>query len=85
MSTGDFGPAPPGVNLAENQNTNMPGAVIPLMIIGTGAVVLRVIARLKMRKEAPFAVDDYLILCALLFSHGTAISCFVSESVISKP
>jgi hypothetical protein len=41
-ATGDFGPAPPGIDLTENQQARMLGAVITLMIIGTLAVVLRI-------------------------------------------
>ncbi|KAL1966347.1 hypothetical protein VTN77DRAFT_4489 [Rasamsonia byssochlamydoides] len=76
-ASGDFGPAPPGVDLAENQNAEILGAVTTLMIIGTGAVALRVLARMK-TKNVGFAIDDYLIFCALFFSYGNGILCFVS-------
>ncbi|PGH26725.1 hypothetical protein AJ80_01671 [Polytolypa hystricis UAMH7299] len=75
-ASGDFGPAPPGVDLSENQNVTVYGAVIALMVIGTIAVVLRVATRTG-SKDGGLAVDDYLIFAALLFSWGTGISCFI--------
>ncbi|KAJ9634390.1 hypothetical protein H2199_009048 [Coniosporium tulheliwenetii] len=71
-ASGDFGPAPPGVDLSENQNGMILGGVIILTIIGTVAVALRVVARMK-AKDFEFFVDDYLIIGALAFSWGTAI------------
>ncbi|KAJ9650081.1 hypothetical protein H2201_009320, partial [Coniosporium apollinis] len=63
-ASGDFGPAPPGVDLSENQNGMILGGVITLTIIGTAAVALRVVARMK-AKDFEFFVDDYLIIGAL--------------------
>ncbi|KAL2003541.1 hypothetical protein VTN02DRAFT_3431 [Thermoascus thermophilus] len=76
-ASGDFGPAPPGVDLSQNQDANILGAVITLMIIGVVAVVLRVLARMK-TKDVNFALDDYLIFVALFFSCCTGICCFIS-------
>lgn len=65
VASGDFGPAPPGVNLADNQNSSMFGSVLVVAIIGTFAVGLRVVARTK-GKDVSMAIDDYLILVALV-------------------
>lgn len=83
-ATGDFGPAPPGVDLTKNQAGNLLGAVIPVALLGTTAVVLRLAAPMKTQESRKLAVDDYLIIVALLFSWGTAISCFISESKFSS-
>ncbi|KAL5356324.1 hypothetical protein BJX96DRAFT_171508 [Aspergillus floccosus] len=77
VATGDFGPAPPGVDLTRNQTGNLLGAVIPVAVFGTTAVGLRIVARLR-TKDVKLATDDYLIIPALIFSWGTAISCFLS-------
>ena len=67
-ASGDFGPAPPGVDLSESQNGRMYGGVITLMVLGTLAVALRVYARSKTKLR--FAVDDYLIFVALVSRCG---------------
>lgn len=67
-ASGDFGPAPPGVDLSQNQNANMLGAVITLMTVGIVSVALRVLARIK-TKDINFAIDDYLIFAALVSLH----------------
>ncbi|KAJ5360911.1 hypothetical protein N7517_010102 [Penicillium concentricum] len=77
-ATGDFGPAPPGLDLTENQTGNLLGAVIPVAVLATTAVVLRVVAPMKTKEVRKLAIDDYLIIAALFFSWGTAISCFIS-------
>ena len=64
-ASGDFGPAPPGVNLAENQNSQIFGAVITLMVIGTVAVIMRFVAR-STSNSISLASDDYLIVVALV-------------------
>lgn len=66
-ASGDFGPAPPGVNLSENQNGSMLGAVITLIILGTLSVVLRIYARTEFKKFR-FSIDDYLSFAALVSS-----------------
>ncbi|KAF4767695.1 hypothetical protein N7455_011197 [Penicillium solitum] len=75
--TGDFGPVPPGIDLAVNQQTQMLGAVITLMIIGTLAVILRVYTRAK-TSQTSFGLDDFLILAALWFAYGTGICVIIS-------
>lgn len=72
-ASGAFGPAPPGVNLAENQNANTYGAVITIMIIGTAAVALRAAARMT-PKEWNFAIDDYLVVLALVSLGAISLS-----------
>lgn len=64
-ATGAFGPAPPGTDLANNQNGKLLGAVIPVAVFGTLAVILRLVARLR-AKEVSLAVDDYLVVAALV-------------------
>ncbi|KAJ5437631.1 hypothetical protein N7445_006175 [Penicillium cf. griseofulvum] len=76
-ATGDFGPAPPGIDLAENQQAQMLGAVITLMIIGTLAVLLRVYTRAK-TSQTQFGLDDFLIFAALWFAYGTGICVIIS-------
>ena len=87
-ASGDFGPAPPGVNLAKNQNGQIFGAVITLMVIGTIAVIMRFVAR-STSNSVSLASDDYVIVAALvgyifikykfiliiaqLFAYGTGI------------
>lgn len=75
---------PPGVDLAKNQAGNLLGAVIPVAVLGTTAVILRLAAPMKTKESKKLAVVDYIIIAALLFSWGTAISCFISESKFSS-
>ncbi|KAJ5211312.1 hypothetical protein N7472_001451 [Penicillium cf. griseofulvum] len=77
-ATGDFGPAEPGLDLTQNQTGNLLGAVIPVAVLGTTAVILRLVVPMKTNGARKLAVDDYLIIAALLFSWGTAISCFIT-------
>jgi hypothetical protein len=67
-ATGEFGPAPPGVDLSENQDVTTISAVTTLMVIGTVAVALRLLARVK-AKDVGFAADDYLICAGLVSSY----------------
>lgn len=64
-ATGEFGPAPAGVDLGENQHVQMLGAVISLMVIGTLAVILRIYTRAK-SSQTNFGLDDYLIFVSLV-------------------
>lgn len=64
-ATGDFGPAPPGMDLAENQTPQILGAVVTLMVVGTLAVLLRVFTRAK-TSQTNFGIDDLLIVAALV-------------------
>ncbi|KAK6837706.1 hypothetical protein P875_00064969 [Aspergillus parasiticus SU-1] len=76
-ASGDFGPAPPGVDLSENQNGSMLGAVITLIILGTLSVVLRIYARTEFKKFR-FSIDDYLSFAALLFAYSLGICVIIS-------
>ncbi|KAJ5342621.1 hypothetical protein N7541_011745 [Penicillium brevicompactum] len=78
-ATGDFGPAPAGVDLRENQQVQMLGAVISLMVIGTLAVILRIYTRAK-SSQTNFGLDDYLIFASLCFAYGTAICVIISTN-----
>ena len=62
-NSGAWGEAPPGVNLAENQNGDIIGSVVGIMVMGLAAVVLRVFTRL-MKTGPGLAIDDYVILFA---------------------
>lgn len=64
-ATGDFGPAPADLDLRENQQVQMLGAVISLMVIGTLAVILRIYTRAK-SSQTNFGLDDYLIFASLV-------------------
>ncbi|KAJ5815873.1 hypothetical protein N7447_008106 [Penicillium robsamsonii] len=77
-ATGDFGPAPPGLDLTDNQTGSLLGAVIPVATLATIAVILRIIAPMKTKEARKLAIDDYLIIAGLIFSWGTAISCFIT-------
>ena len=66
-ATGDFGPAPPGVDLSQNQNGYMLGSVLAVALIGTVAVGLRLLARYK-SKDLSLALDDYLVIAGLVRS-----------------
>lgn len=63
-ASGDWGPAPPGVDLTEVQDGEILRPVIALMTLGILAVATRLVARFKAR--AKIAVDDYLILASLV-------------------
>lgn len=65
VATGDFGPAPPGLDMTENQTGDLLGAVVPVAVFGTIAVSLRLVARLR-TKDVTLAIDDYLIIAALV-------------------
>lgn len=67
-ASGDFGPAPPGIDLSQTQNESIRSAVISLMVIGTIFVSLRIIAR-TMQKGVSLAVDDYCIVMGLVSLH----------------
>ncbi|KAJ5081861.1 hypothetical protein NUU61_010125 [Penicillium alfredii] len=74
---GDFGPSPPGVDLSENQKSQMLGAVIALMVVGPLAVLLRVYTRLK-TSQAQFGLDDCFISAALFSAYGSGICVIIS-------
>jgi len=62
-NSGAWGPTPPGVNLAENQNMDIIGSVVAIMVVGITSVVLRMFTRL-MKTGPGLAIDDYFILFA---------------------
>jgi hypothetical protein len=62
-NSGAWGPAPPGVDLSENQNKDIIGSVVGIMVMGIASVVLRVFTRL-MHKGPGLAADDFVIIFA---------------------
>lgn len=62
--TGDFGPAPDGVDLTENQDHSILSSVAVMMVLGVGSVVVRFYARSK--SGIGYAIDDWFILLALV-------------------
>ncbi|CAG7954384.1 unnamed protein product [Penicillium olsonii] len=77
LVSGDFGPAPAGFDLAENQQAQMLGAAISVMVIGALAVMLRIYTRVK-NSHTNFGLDDYLIFASLCCAYGTAICVIIS-------
>ncbi|KAK4195139.1 hypothetical protein QBC40DRAFT_289578 [Triangularia verruculosa] len=76
-NSGAWGEAPPGVDLAENQNGDIIGSVVGIMVLGLASVVLRLFTRL-MNKGPGLAADDYVILFAAVMGIGTAVCCLIS-------
>ncbi|KAK0658489.1 hypothetical protein QBC41DRAFT_331976 [Cercophora samala] len=76
-NSGAWGEAPPGVDLAENQNGDIIGSVVGIMVLGLSSVVLRLFTRL-MNKGPGLAADDYVILFAAVMGIGTAVCCLIS-------
>ena len=72
-ASGDWGLAPPGIDLKETQAAEIPSPVIALMGLGVMAVSGRLMTRLK--AGAHIAVDDYLVIASLVFAMGTARLC----------
>jgi hypothetical protein len=70
-ASGAWGPAPPGVDLNENQSAEIIASVVAIMVIGLSAVVLRVVTRLS-RSGPGLAEDDYVILVAAVRSPKTS-------------
>lgn len=64
-ATGDFGPAPAGLNLSETQNDAIMKSVITLMTVAFIFVSLRVYAR-TIEKDVKMAIDDYCVIMALV-------------------
>ena len=62
-NSGAWGDAPPGVDLSENQNRDVIGTVVAIMVMGLSSVVLRIITRL-MKTGPGLAADDYVIVFA---------------------
>lgn len=82
-ATGAFGPAPPGVDLSQNQDGNLLGAVVPVAVCGTVAVGIRLMARSK-SKDVKLAVDDYLILAALVRHALLCFFCTITDYHTTK-
>jgi hypothetical protein len=82
-NSGAWGDAPPGVDLSENQNGDIIGSVVAIMVIGLASVILRLITRL-MKTGPGLAMDDYVILFAAVrgnaISHDHRFVCFYRES-----
>ncbi|KXX81290.1 hypothetical protein MMYC01_201937 [Madurella mycetomatis] len=76
-SSGVWGDAPPGVDLTENQNGDIIGSVVGIMVLGIAAVVLRMFTRL-MKSGPGLAIDDYVIVFAAVMGIGTAVCCLIS-------
>ncbi|KAK0708700.1 hypothetical protein B0H67DRAFT_590951 [Lasiosphaeris hirsuta] len=79
-NSGAWGPAPPGVDLVEDQSGDIIGTVVAIMIIGLAAVVLRLFTR-SMKTGPGLAIDDYVIVFAAAgkaMGVGTAVCCLIS-------
>lgn len=63
-ASGDWGDAPPGVDLSEHQSDSIISTVTAVMSLAVIAVVLRLVARYK--AASGLATDDYLIFLALV-------------------
>lgn len=72
-ASGDWGPAPLGVDLNETQTAKILSPVIAFMVLGVLAVVGRLVSRLK--SGSRIAIDDYLVVVSLVSSKtGSAVS-----------
>lgn len=70
-NSGAWGDTPPGVDLAENQNGDIIGSVVGIMVMGLASVVLRLFTRV-MKPGPGLSADDYVILFAAV--RGNEIS-----------
>lgn len=70
MSAAGVFPAVPGVDLAEDQKTEIWTICLTLSILGVLFVGVRGISRWTQSKRVPLALDDYLILPALVKMHS---------------
>lgn len=68
MSAAGVFPVIPGVDLAENQKDEIWTICLALAVMGVLFVGVRGIARWTQSKRVPLALDDYLILPALVRS-----------------
>lgn len=66
MSAAGIFPVIPGVDLADDQRKEIWSTCILLAVLGTLFVFVRGIARWMQLNVVPFALDDYLILPALV-------------------
>ncbi|KAI1085082.1 hypothetical protein F5B20DRAFT_567797 [Whalleya microplaca] len=76
-SSGNWGPAPSGMNLTETQNANIIGSVVVITALGLAALALRLFARLS-RGGPGLAEDDYVVLVAATLGVGNAVCCLIS-------
>lgn len=60
-ASGDFGPAPAGVDLGENQNGDIFGPVVALMVVSSIFIITRFVTRIVGRTGG-VSLDDYLIV-----------------------
>jgi hypothetical protein len=65
-ASGDFGPAPAGIDLAQNEAQAVLTAILTLLALSTITVIGRFVARIINKKKAALAIDDYLIVPALV-------------------
>lgn len=76
-----FGPPPKGIDLAENQTGQIYGAVVTVLVLATAAVLVRIVARSKLKGIGGFAVDDVLILVALVRLPSASFVCSAYASL----
>ncbi|KAL4780315.1 hypothetical protein BJX76DRAFT_364423 [Aspergillus varians] len=60
-----FGDPPPGIDLSESHTARNNAATIAMTVLATGAVVLRMITRVKVQK-IPLEADDWFIVASLV-------------------
>lgn len=65
VASGDFGPAPDGVNLADDEANKVFAGVISLVVISTLVVAVRLVAR-SVKAGSKLTIDDYIIVAALV-------------------
>ncbi|TKA31054.1 hypothetical protein B0A50_02022 [Salinomyces thailandicus] len=75
-TTGDFGPAPEGMDLTATQVPSIYASIIITAVLGTLSVLARFYARILLRN--PIGADDWLIVAALIWTWGTSIAAFVA-------
>ncbi|KAI1811392.1 hypothetical protein GGS20DRAFT_579099 [Poronia punctata] len=66
-----FGPPPPGIDLAEGQESAIIGVALLSAVFATVALALRIWARNFQRFG--MMADDYLMIIALIFTYGTLV------------
>ena len=81
-ASGDWGPAPEGIDLTEQQDGEILRPVIALVTMGILAVTIRFVARVK--SGTKIAIDDYLILFALVRSINLAEQIHILTSHTSR-
>ena len=78
-----YGPPPPGIDLAEVQMPGMDIGVIALVAVATLSVLLRLGSRLV--QDAGLRADDYLIIVALVLCIGTCVMTVQSTCRVLLP